>query len=159
MTTPDLITVRVLKYDGTEHRRWDATLAERRESLIVLDAEFAEEVQHHLLGNILRGTRTIEYYWLDRWYNIFRFLETDGSTKLFYCNLSMPPAIDNGILSYIDLDIDILVRPDCSFQVLDLEEFETNAARYGYSEQVKTHTHQTLAELISIIQARHFPFS
>jgi protein associated with RNAse G/E len=159
MTTPDRITVRVLKYDGAEYRRWDATLAERHESLIVLDAEFADEVQHHLLGDISRGTRTIEYYWLDRWYNIFRFLETDGSTKLFYCNISMPPAIQNGILSYIDLDIDILVQPDLSFQVLDLEEFETNAARYGYSEQVTTETHQTLADLISMIRTRQFPFS
>jgi uncharacterized protein len=156
---PEAITVRVLKYDGTEYRRWDATLAERHESLIVLDAEFADEVQHHLLGNISRGTRTIEYYWRDRWYNIFRFLESDGSTKLFYCNIGMPPAFSSGVLSYIDLDIDILVQPDLSFQVLDLEEFDTNAARYGYSEQVKTQTHQTLAELISMIRTRQFPFS
>lgn len=159
MTTSDEITVRVLKYDGTEYRRWDATVAERHESLIVLDAEFAEEVQHHLLGDISRGTRTIEYYWLDRWYNIFRFLETDGSTKLFYCNISMPPAIHDGVLSYIDLDIDILVQPDWSFEVLDLEEFETNATQYGYSEQVKAHTQQTLADLISMIRTREFPFS
>lgn len=159
MATPDQITVQVLRYDGTEHRRWDATLTERHESLIVLAAEFVEEVSHHLLGNIRRGTRTIEYYWLDRWYNIFRFLETDGSTKLFYCNISMPPTIHNGVLSYIDLDIDILVQPDWSIQVLDLEEFDMNAARYGYSEQVKTQTHQTLAELISMIQTRQFPFS
>jgi uncharacterized protein len=156
---PEPITVRVLKYDGTEYRRWDATLAERDESLIVLDAAFAEEVRHQLLGDISRGTRTVEYYWLDRWYNIFRFLEPDGSTKLFYCNISMPPAIDDGVLSYIDLDIDILVQPDWSFQVLDLDEFAANAARYGYSEQVKNQTNQTLAELTSMIQTRRFPFS
>ena len=159
MATPDEITVRVLKYDGTEYRRWDATLAQRHESLMVLDAEFADEVQHQLLGDISRGTRTIEYYWLDRWYNIFRFLESDGSTKLFYCNISMPPEIKGGVLSYVDLDIDILVQPDLSFQVLDLEEFDTNAAHYGYSEQVKTQTHQTLADLISMIRTRQFPFS
>jgi len=159
MTTSDEITVRVLKYDGTEHRRWEATLTQQDGSLIVLAAEFADEIRHHLLGHIHRGTRTIEYYWLDRWYNIFRFLETDGSTKLFYCNVSMPPTIHNGVLSYIDLDIDVLVQPDWSFQVLDLEEFETNAQQYGYSEQVKTQTHQTLAELISRIQTRQFPFS
>ena len=156
---PDPITVRVLKYDGTEYRRWDATLAERRESLVVLDAVFADEVRHHLLGDINRGTRTIEYYWLDRWYNIFRFLESDGSTKLFYCNVSMPPAISGGVLSYIDLDIDILVQPDFSFQVLDLDEFDANTARYGYSEQVERQTHQTLEDLISMIQTRQFPFS
>src|ERR1700730_5903417 len=143
-TVPERITVRVLKYDGSEYRRWEATLAEKDDSLIVLDAEFADEVRHHLLGNISRGTRTIEYYWLDRWYNIFRFLEPDGSTQLFYCNLGTPPAIHGGVLSYIDLVKNMGVQPDWSFQVLDLEEFDANAARFGYPEPVKARTHQTL---------------
>src|SRR6266576_5152956 len=120
---PNGITVRVLKYDGSEYRRWDALVARQEGSLVVLNAAFDTEVQHELLGKISRGTRTIEYYWLDRWYNIFRFLESDGSTRLFYCNVNMPPAISGGILSYIDLDIDILVQPDFSYQVLDREEF------------------------------------
>jgi protein associated with RNAse G/E len=162
MTTneiPDQITVRVLKYDGTEYRRWKATLAQRDESLIVLDAAFADEVRHSLLGKISRGTRTIEYYWLDRWYNIFRFLESDGTTKLYYCNVNMLPEISRDILSYIDLDLDILVQPDFSYQVLDLDEFEANAARYGYTDQVKQRAHEALAELISMIETRQFPFA
>src|SRR5712692_5035468 len=71
---PTPITVCVLKYDGAEHRRWPARLAQREGALVVLDAAFEFDVQHHLLGDIQRGTRTIEYYWLDRWYNVFRFL-------------------------------------------------------------------------------------
>ena len=54
------ITVRVLKYDGAEYRRWNARLAQREGSLIVLEAAFEFDVQHHLLGDIRRGTRTIE---------------------------------------------------------------------------------------------------
>lgn len=159
MTERSHITVRVLKYDGTEHRHWSATLAKEDDSLIVLDAEFEEDVRHHLLGDINRGTRTIEYYWLDRWHNIFRFLESDGATKLYYCNVNMPPQISDGILSYVDLDIDILVQPDLSYQVLDLEEFELNSARLGYSEQVKAQAHEAVDELISMIETRAFPFS
>ncbi len=159
MTNPDPITIRVLKYDGAEYRRWDASLARQDGSLIVLDASFEDDVQHDLLGHISLGTRTIEYYWLDRWYNIFRFLERDGATKLFYCNINMPPALTGGILSYIDLDIDILVQPDFSYQVLDLEEFASNAVRYGYPEQVKSQTHSAIDELISMIETRQFPFS
>ncbi len=159
MTEPTQITVRVLKYDGTEYRRWGATLARQEDSLIVLDAEFEADVQHNLLGDIPRGTQTIEYYWLDRWYNIFRFLESDGATKLYYCNVNMPPAISDAILSYIDLDIDILVQPDFSYQVLDLEEFAANATRYDYPEQVKRQAHQAVKDLISMIETRQFPFS
>ena len=152
------ITVRVLKYDGAEYRRWDATLARQDDSLIVLDAEFEFDVQHESLGKIPRGTPTIEYYWLDRWYNIFRFLECDGATRLYYCNVNMPPATSGGVLSYVDLDIDILVRSDFSYQVLDLEEFAANAERYGYPEPVKSQAHEAVDELISMIETRRFPF-
>ena len=159
MEKPSQITVRVLKYDGTENRRWDATVARRNDSLIVLDAEFDVDVHHDLLGKIERGTRTVEYYWLDRWYNVFRFLEDDRTTKLFYCNISMPPRERGKVLSYIDLDIDLLVQPDYSYQVLDLEEFEANAVRYGYSEQLRMQAYQALDEVISLIVARQFPFA
>src|ERR1700674_2408991 len=135
--TPAEVTVRVLKYDGAEHRRWSAKLTRREGSLIVLDAAFEFDVQHHLLGDIQCGTRTIEYYWLDRWYNVFRFLNSDGSSRHFYCNVNMPPALADDVLSYIDLDIDVLVQPDLSYQVLDLEEFAAKPECYGYSAETK----------------------
>src|SRR5436190_19430476 len=147
MERPDQITVRVLKYDGTEYRRWTACRSRRQGSLLVLDAEFEYDVHHDLLGDIQRGTRTIEYYWLDRWYNIFRFLNGVGETRLYYCNINMPPLFEKAVVTYIDLDIDLLVRPDFSYEVLDLEEFEANKARYGYSDEVRTKARAAVNEL------------
>jgi protein associated with RNAse G/E len=157
--TPEELIVRVLKYDGAEYRRWNARLARREGSLLVLDAEFEFDVQHRLLGDIQRGTRTIEYYWLDRWYNVFRFLHGDDETRLYYCNVNLPPKLEDDVLTYIDLDIDILVQPDLSYQVLDLEEFAANAARYGYSAETKRQADAAVAELISMIETRQFPFA
>jgi protein associated with RNAse G/E len=153
------IIVRVLKYDGVEYRRWHARIARREGSLIALDAAFEFDVQHHLLGDIPRGTRTIEYYWLDRWYNVFQFLETDGSTRLYYCNINMPPTLAGGVLSYIDLDIDVLVQPDWSYEVLDKDEFEQNAEAFGYPPETVTAAHAAVRELVNLIETRHFPFS
>ncbi len=158
MERPDQLTVRVLKYDGTEYRRWNARLSQHNGSLLVLDAEFEYDVQHDLLGAIQSGTRTIEFYWLDRWYSIFRFMNDDNRTRLYYCNINMPPSLKDKVLTYIDLDIDILVQPDFSYQVLDLDEFEENARRYGYSEEVKTQARAAIDELISVIESRQFPF-
>jgi uncharacterized protein len=155
---PDNIMVRVLKYDGTEYRRWYARLVRREGSLVVLDAEFETDVSHHLLGEIRRGTRTVEYYWLDRWYNIFRFLREDGETRLYYCNINTLPSLENDVLTYIDLDIDLLVQPDSSYRVLDLEEFDGNAILYGYSDQVQAEAHAAVSELISLIERHEFPF-
>jgi protein associated with RNAse G/E len=159
VTERGLLTVCVRKYDGAEHRRWQANVLEQQGSLIILDGAFSEEVDHDLLGRIARGTRSIEYYWLDRWYNIFRFSEDSGELKSFYCNINMPPVLAPGVLTYVDLDIDVLVEPDFSYQVIDLDEFQVNAARFGYPAEVQKRAHESLAELISLIEARQFPFA
>jgi uncharacterized protein len=61
-------------------------------------------------------------------------------------------------LSYVDLDIDVLVTPDFTYQVLDRDEFEENATRYNYSEQLRSETTKALDELVSLIETRTFPF-
>lgn len=152
------IEVQVLKYDGTEHRRWQAYLIERDGPLLVLDAVFDQEIEHDLLGTIASGTISTEYYWLDRWYNVFRFSDRGGALKSFYCNVNMPPSFDGPVLSYVDLDIDVLVKPDFSYQVLDLEDFDENARAYGYPSDVRENAHAALAELVRLIETRSFPF-
>jgi len=145
----DEIVVRVYKYDGREHRRWRARVREQVGPLIVLDAVFAEEVEHELLGKIVSGTISKEYYWRDRWYNVFRFSDR------FYCNVTEPPRFDGSILTYVDLDIDILVEQDFSYRILDLEDFET----YPYPAEVQQKARQAVTELSGLIAARAFPFN
>lgn len=153
------VTVSARKYDGTEHRRWKALLVRRAGSLLVLDAKFEEEICHDLLGIIAPGTVSIEYYWLDRWYNIFRFLEPAGNLRNYYCNVNVPPEFESGVLRYIDLDIDVLVAPDLSYTVVDEDEFCANARRYNYPQALQQRARQALKEIVALIEAREFPFN
>ena len=153
------ITVRVLKYDGTEYRQWQAQLVRCDGSLMVLNGEFDIEVQHSQLGHIPLGTRTVEYYWLDKWYNVFRFLGNAGETRLWYCNVNMAPIVKDSVLTYVDLDIDILVQADFSYRILDLDEFELHTRLFSYPQEVQEVAKNALAELISRIEGRQFPFN
>jgi protein associated with RNAse G/E len=153
------IEVRAYKYDGLLHRTWPAELLRQEGSLIVLDAKFADEVIHDLLGTIASGTHSLEYYWLDRWYNIFRFAEPDGTLRNYYCNVNVPPTFDGKTLSYVDLDLDILVEPDLSYQILDVEDFERNAEDYGYSLEVQANARRAVDELVRMIETPAFPFN
>ena len=152
------ITVKTLKYDGSEYRQWWGAVSRRDGSLLQLDAAFSIEVTHQSLGVIARGTRLVEYYWLDRWYNVLRFLNDDGSTRFFYCNVTTPPKLEDGLLTYIDLDIDVLALPDLSYEVLDLDEFERNVTHYGYSDEIKLRSQEAVDELTTMIDSRKFPF-
>ncbi|HSS19342.1 MAG TPA: DUF402 domain-containing protein [Pyrinomonadaceae bacterium] len=128
------------------------------DSLIVLDGKFEVDVTHDQLGFIARGTHSLEYYWLDRWYNIFRFGQPDGSVRNFYCNVNLPPTFDGAVLEYADLDLDILVNPDFSYRILDAEDFERNSRDYNYPADVQANARQALEELVTMIETRAFPF-
>jgi protein associated with RNAse G/E len=155
----EAITVRTYKYDGTEHRHWRAQLTRRENSLLILNAIFEEEIQHPLLGIIARGTLSIEFYWLDHWYNIFRFHQPSGELQNFYCNINVPPVFHRNVLSYIDLDMDILVAPDLSYSVLDEDEFAANIERFKYPLKVQHKSRQALRQLVTLIESRQFPFN
>jgi uncharacterized protein len=126
---------------------------------VVLDATFEEPIEHDLLGSIPVGTLSTEYYWLDRWYNIFRFSDPDRKLKKFYCNINMPPQFDGQTLTYVDLDIDVLVEPDLSYKVLDLEDFEDSARHYNYPSDIQQRARRALDEVIGLIDTRAYPFN
>lgn len=157
--SPKKVTINSRKFDGKIHRSWQAEMIEQKDSLHIFVGVFEEEVKHAHLGVIRRGTISYEYYWLDRWYNIFRFHEPDGELRNFYCNVNFPPKFENGVLDYLDLDIDVLVWKDFAMSVLDLDEFAENAEKYHYPPEVREKAFESLAELKQMIGNRKFPFS
>ena len=157
-TLSKTITVRTFKYDGTEHRQWRAQISRLESPLIILDAKFEEEIRHPLLGIVAPETLSIEYYWLNRWYNIFRFIRPTGELRNYYCNVNVPPVLEGDVLSYIDLDMDILVEPDFSYSILDEDEFMVNAARFNYPEEVLRRSREAIEQLVALIENRTFPF-
>ncbi|MCA1593709.1 MAG: DUF402 domain-containing protein [Acidobacteria bacterium] len=128
------------------------------DSLLVLEASFQKEIQHPLLGTISPGTTSTEYFWADRWYSVFRFREPSGKLRNYYCNINTPPCIDGALLSYIDLDLDIIVASDFSYQLVDKDEFSLHSAYFKYTPDLLEHAHQATTELVFLIEQRLFPF-
>jgi protein associated with RNAse G/E len=152
------ITINSRKFNGKIHRSWKADLIEKRDSLLIFVGVFENEVRHSKLGIIRPGTISYEYYWLDHWYNVFRFHEPEGELRNFYCNINMPPKFENNILDYIDLEIDVLISKNFETEILDREEFDENSKLFGYPEDLIAKTFATLDELLKIIEIRGFPF-
>ena len=159
MTTGDEITVHSCKHDGSVHRRWGARVTEIKDPLIVLEAVFDAEIRHPLLGTISRGTRSTEFFWTDRWYNVFRFREPAGELRNFYANVCTPARLSEGVLSFVDLDVDVLVAPDFSYRILDEDEFELHAEKYLYPLAYRENVRSAVEEIITLLRQRAFPFA
>ncbi len=105
------------EYEGDELRRDDKT--------IVLEALFTRDDMQFLDVTFKKGDRFVEYFFSDRWYNIFAVYDRDdGHIKGWYCNIGKPAVIEGGIVSYVDLALDLWVSENGKQTVLDEDEFE-----------------------------------
>lgn len=153
------VTVISRKYDLSIRRTWKCRLVEQNGSHLTFVGEFDEPVEHSDLGPIEKGTISYEYYWLDRWYNIFLFHTPVGKLRNYYCNVNFPPKFEGGVLDYVDLDIDLIVWPDGRVVTLDEDEFAENAAKFEYAPYVRRCAFDAIDQLRALIDNREFPFS
>ena len=153
-----ITTINSRKFDNSINRSWSCRILEESEKLLIFEGIFESEITHSELGTIRPGTISYEYYWKEKWFNVFRFHEPEGDFKFFYCNINLPPIFHNRILDYIDLDIDVLVSKDFSVRILDEEEFKTNSIKFQYPNELIHKTYRSLNELLSLISQRAFPF-
>lgn len=152
------ITINSRKFDRSIYRSWSCKLLNETEDYWLFFGKFDNEVQHSKLGLIQIGTLSYEYYFRDKWFNVFRFHEPDGSFKFYYCNLNIPPEFNFPVLDFIDLDIDILVRNFNDFEILDEDEFHENSFKYDYPQSVIEKVSQNIDLLLNLIKSKTFPF-
>lgn len=155
---PKTITILSKYFDGTVRKTWTAELLSRDDNLLLLRGIFENTIEHSELGVIAAGTISYEYYWLDKWYNVFRFHEPDGSFRNFYCNVNTPPTLNDDVLEYVDLDLDIIVDAAGSQRLLDVAEYEAHADRFGYPGSIRSYVENAIRELTDMIESRKDPF-
>lgn len=105
--------------------QYEGELLHRDEHSITLEALF-DRADMPFMDVVFRtGDRFVEYYYTDRWYNIFVIRDRDDdSIKGWYCNIGMPAVFVDGIVSYVDLALDLWVAASGKQTVLDEDEFE-----------------------------------
>ena len=104
---------------------YEGVLLDRDEHSIVLEAFFDRADMSFMDVVFKTGDRFVEYYYTDRWYNIFVVHDRkDQRIKGWYCNIGMPAKFEDGVVSYVDLALDVWVSVDGNQTVLDEDEFE-----------------------------------
>ncbi len=102
------------------------------------------------------GTRPLRHhclqvFWPDRWYTLSAFY--DGrNLRHTYASIIQPSHIEIERLSFVDLDLSVLVRPDLSYEVLTQAEFDQMAELLHYSEETRIGALMALRTLTSSIQ-------
>lgn len=150
-----MITVIKLDPRGEETTHYSAKILARLEHGIVLEARW-ERPRKDLGYTVFEpGDRFIEYFYRDRWFNIFEISAEDGRLKGWYCNIAAPAHIHSASIEQRDLLLDVWVNPDGQWLLLDEDEF---AADITLTDVQRQGAAKGIQELLALIEARQEPF-
>jgi predicted RNA-binding protein associated with RNAse of E/G family len=151
------ITIRKLDHTGREVFSYPGTVLERTATAVTVEAFFGRYDRLDLGYTVFeRGDRFVEYFFADRWYNIFEvYAVRDQALRGWYCNLTRPAIIHEHEVSAVDLALDVWVDPFGQAQVLDEAEFAALPLSADESRAVRA----ACAELLALAAQHAGPFS
>lgn len=75
-----------------------------------------------------------------------------------YVDVTTVPEMDDGLVTAVDLDLDVIRRRDGSVELLDVDEFEEHRRTLRYPPAVVEAAEQTASWLVAQVTARAAPF-
>jgi uncharacterized protein len=152
MTT---ITIHKLNLEGAIVVTYQGELAERLPDGVRLDARWARPSLPLGYTTFETGDRFIEWYYTDRWYNIFELhAARDDRLKGWYCNVAEPARMEGDAIACRDLFLDLWVAPDGVMRILDEDEF----ASADLDPSTRAAARAALQELQRLVHERQYPF-
>jgi len=151
-----MVTVIKLSPQGEEKIRYTAEFSARLENGVILAARWEHASRDLGYTTFEPGDHFTEYFYNDRWFNIFAISTPHGQRKGWYCNVAAPAHIDADVVEQVDLLLDVWVNPAGQLLILDEDEF---AADVTITTEQRQAALQGLYDLLALIAARHDPFT
>ena len=153
----DRLTIHCYKHNGKIHRSWDeATVLEITDDMLVC-ANNKTIVTESDGRSHKTNEPAVMFFYKRKWFNIIGQLKPFG--LFYYCNIATPYLIDDGIIKYIDYDLDLRVFPDGGFRVLDKNEYKYHRKLMKYPDKLDSILQSELTDLINMIRANVGPFN
>ena len=152
------ILLRATKYDGTAHWIQPFTVVSDDGDLLQTDYRARTPI-FTSRGEFRSPYDSHVYFWRERWYNVFRLSKPGCALALWYCNVTTPPSLQGTQLNYVDLDLDLIVRPGGDIELLDSDEFQEHQAEYAYPRELIAHAEQAACEVYDLARHHLFPFN
>lgn len=149
--------ITVMKYTprGEQSLQYPAQLLAHLEHGVMLDARWTYPRRDLDYTVFEPGDRFVEYFYTDRWFNIFAISSANGRRKGWYCNIAAPAQVSETRVEQVDLLLDVWVHPDGQVVILDEDEFAADTTLTDDQRQGAMHG---LQELLTLIAQRREPF-
>ncbi len=152
----DTLVIHCYKHNGMIHKSWKiAYVLDIKNEYIVLGNENVLVTKQD--GRTWHTKEpAIMFFYKKRWFNIIAQLKFNGI--FYYCNIASPYVIDDGIIKYIDYDLDLRVFSDGAFKILDRNEYNYHRKLMNYPKEINYIIKNELSSLIEMKKSSVFPF-
>jgi uncharacterized protein len=148
------ITVYKLDANGREVWQYPARLLARTAHSVCLEAFFNRADVDLGYTVFRRGDRFVEYFYSDRWYNLFVVFDgQNGLHKGWYANICRPAELGETAVRCEDLALDFWIDPDRAIKILDEDEFEA----LPLTAVERAHCQAAVQQLIALAQGNWLP--
>ena len=150
------IQVVLLRCNGSVRHSWLGSLARADGSHVVLHAVATRRLIFPDLV-IHKGDKLEVYFDRREWFYIQKYLSTDGRVRGWYCNIGTPITFEDSTIKTQDLILDLFVRPNGEYRVIDEDEFEAEIP--NLPARTVRRVLAAKQKLIRIIKTRQPPFT
>ena len=150
-----MVTVVKLNTSGEARIQYEGDIVKYLENGVVIQAYWKRATTDLGYVRFEPGDCFTEYYFSDRWYNIFDIADANGQRKGWYCNIAQPASIFAERIEQVDLLLDVWVDPRGVPLVLDEDEFEADNT---LNAELRKAALDGLHQLLEMIAAQSEPF-
>ena len=148
------VTIQKLDHTGRQVIAYPGRVLQRTDHAVVMRTEWDRPPLDLGFVVLEPHDQWTEYFYADKWYNIFEIRASDGRLKGWYCNVTRPAFIGIDEVAADDLALDLWVAPDGSMQILDEDEL----AVLPLTTEERVAAREGLAELQVLVAQKASPF-
>ncbi|MEJ6949917.1 DUF402 domain-containing protein [Natronospora cellulosivora (SeqCode)] len=154
-----IITVKSYKYNNKKHYQWPVTILEENENYLITKGETGRILTHFTRKKeFIFDKQSIEFFSFKEWFTLAININNQKAES-YYCNINRPATWEtDDVLTFVDLDLDLVKNKGEDWKVVDQDEFEENSRKYNYPLELINRTKKELYDLISRVEKKVFPF-
>ena len=151
MKTGATLTVRQLHADGACYR-WHTAIVEHIEANCIVALIHKGTLIHQDSGDWDAPFHARMHFWPGKWLVLEENYDEQGALQELYVNINAPPTFGNGVIEYVDYELDVSKDSGAPGVVLDEDEFAAAIATYGYSESHQQRCWDAVREGLALVE-------
>jgi protein associated with RNAse G/E len=147
------------KYDGSPRDEYETYLfMETDEGICLFSPPGLGYWDYRKAARLEAQDGLLELYFRHKSYNVWHICKQVSNINLTYVNITMPASLCENTLVWTDLDLDYRLHLNHTIERLDQEEFEHNATRMSYPEDLLEQVRKACQEVEAGLVSGTYPF-